>query len=78
MHIIITRLSRTQDISSGHFVNKKSKFSFKLRKNNKNKNKKNVCFFCPAYIAHSLLRSKFQLSALSTVLFFNIIWALRI
>lgn len=77
MHIIITRLSRTQDISSGHFVNKKSKFSFKLRKNNKNK-KQNVCLFYPAYIAHSLLRSKFQLSALSTVLFFNIIWALRI
>lgn len=75
MHIIITRLSRTQDISSGHFVNKKSKFSFKLRNNNKNKY---VCLFYPAYIAHSLLRSKFQLSALSTVLFFNIIWALRI
>ena len=44
MHIIITRLSRTQDISSGHFVNKKSKFSFKLRKNNKNK-KKMYAFF---------------------------------
>lgn len=72
MHIIITRLSRTQDISSGHFVNKKSKFSFKLRKNNKNKKQKCMPFY-PAYIAHSLLRSKFQLSALSTVLFFNII-----